>query len=61
MNPVPTLYNPVYQPILQHGDSGVLLPWLRFEMFHHPIWAVGSYSSGQPAIETPKFQSTQSW
>ena len=31
------------------GDSGGRIPWLRFGMFHHPAWAVSSYSSGPPA------------
>ena len=26
----------------------------EFEMFHHPAWAVGSYSSGPPAGGTPQ-------
>ena len=33
--------------------------WLGFGMFHHPAWAVGSYSSGPPAGELPKFLSTE--
>ena len=28
---------------------GLGLGWLRFGMFHHPAWVVGSYSSGPPA------------
>ena len=39
------------------GDSGGRIPWLgwlRFGMFHHPAWAVGSYSSGPPAGGTPQ-------
>ena len=32
--------------------------WLRFEMFRHPAWAVGSYSSGPPAAETVGTKST---
>ena len=28
-------------------------------MFHHPAWAVGSYSSGPPAGELPKYKSTK--
>ena len=28
------------------------LQLLRFEMFRHPAWAVGSYSSGPPAAKT---------
>ena len=30
------------------------LGWVRFRMFHHPAWAVGSYRSGQPAGWTPQ-------
>ena len=39
------------------GDSGGRVPrlgWLRFGMFHHPAWAVGSYGSGPPAEGTPQ-------
>ena len=28
-------------------------------MFHHPAWAVGSYSSGPPVGELPKYKSTK--
>ena len=28
------------------------LGWLRFEVFHHPVWAVGRYNSGLPARAT---------
>ena len=43
---------------IQGGASGrtVGLGWLRFGMFHHPAWAVGSYSSGPPAGGTPQFR-----
>ena len=30
--------------------------WIGFGMFHHPAWAVGSYSSGPPAGGTPKIK-----
>ena len=36
------------------STRGPGLGWLRFGMFHHPAWAVDSYSSGPPARETPK-------
>ena len=39
------------------GEPG--LGWLWFGMFHHPAWAVGSYSSGHQARELPKSKSTQ--
>ena len=32
--------------------------WLRFEMFGHPAWAVGSYSSGPPAARSAGIKST---
>ena len=32
--------------------------WLRFGMFHHAAWAVGSCSSGPPAAGTVRTQST---
>ena len=32
---------------------------LRFGVFHHPAWAVGSYSSGHQPEEFPKSKSTQ--
>ena len=38
------------------GDSGGLtigLCLLRFGMFHHPAFAVGSYGSGTPGRKTP--------
>ena len=34
--------------------SGTRFCWLRFGMFHHPAWAVCSYSSGPPAEGTPQ-------
>ena len=34
--------------------------WLRFGLFHHPAWAVGSYSSGHQPGVLPKSKSTQS-
>ena len=34
--------------------SATWMGWLRFGMFHHPAWAVGSYSSGPPAVGTPQ-------
>ena len=42
------------------------LGWLRFGMFHHPAWAVGSYSSsstvgGTHQIQVNKTQSTRKW
>ena len=35
------------------------LGWVEFGMFHHPAWAVGSYSSGHQPGELPKSKSTQ--
>ena len=34
------------------GEPGFC--WLGFGMFHHPAWAVGSYSSGPLAGGTPQ-------
>ena len=42
---------------IQGGDGGWLLGWVNFDlgmMFHHPAWAVGSYSSGLQAGGTPQ-------
>ena len=33
--------------------------WLRYGMFHHPAWAVGSYSSGPQPRDLPKSKSIQ--
>ena len=41
------------------GDPSGGKPGLGFGMFHHPAWAVGSYSSGHQPGELPKSKSTQ--
>ena len=35
-----------------HGRICKTSCWLRFRMFRHPAWAVGSYSSGPPTART---------
>ena len=49
------------QTFIQGGPSPGKhgLGWFWFGMFHHPAWAVGSYSSGHQPGELPKSQSTQ--
>ena len=45
--------------IYVQGDSSALRPgfcWLRFGMFPHPAWAVGSYSSSPRARGTPQIK-----
>ena len=36
------------------SGRGTGLGWLRFRMFHHPAWAVDSYSNSPPARGTPQ-------
>ena len=43
---------------VQGGAGGLAarLGCFLFGMFHHPAWAVGSYSSGHPAGGTPQIK-----
>ena len=49
--------------ILNDNKVNIYTGWglssLRFGMFNHHAWAVGSYSSGPPAWELSKSKSTQ--
>ena len=44
------------------SDTGGRMPWLgwlRFGIFHHPVWAIGSYSSCPSAGELSKSKSSK--